>query len=439
MKRLILCILLNLVFFSISVVGADSSYPEISQQLKNSEQAVWKIENQYGRGTGFFVGPNHFITNFHVISGMLEDEDTFNDIVLSQEGSDLFLGIKRVLAVSALYDLVLLETEESVTNYLSLRESHPEPGENLFLAAYPDGIFMRIKKTGDIFYEDDQRYDFPVNHFDLGGASGGPVLDEEGLAVGVVFSGGRDILSIIRINHLKELIGGNIGSECSGFNFARVCLEREVQHLKELAEKGVAFAQYELADEYYKGGMGIQKDFEQAFQWMQRSAEQNHARAQYRLALIYYEGEGVQKDLSQAFHWFKRSAEQNLAQAQFNLAFMYYEGEGVQKDLSQALYWFKRSAEQNHAQAQFNLAFMYYRGEGVDQDLDQAFQWMKRSAEQGFVKAQYGLAFMYFKGEGVNQDLDQAYHWAKAAEDYPPAARLLLGIMKKKLERAAKE
>ena len=57
------------------------------------------------------------------------------------------LELKRILAVSAVYDLALIETEENVTNYLRLREDPVDPGENLFLNAYPDGTFKEMKKT----------------------------------------------------------------------------------------------------------------------------------------------------------------------------------------------------------------------------------------------------------------------------------------------------
>ena len=488
MKKFIVSILLSLLFFGFYSAKADSSSSETSSQLINSEQAIWKIHHlgRYGNGTGFFVGPNHFITNFHIVSGLLnrpfigdtsqdhgsENKDPVNRIVLSQEENSSILRIKRAIAVSALYDLALLETEESGTNYLSLRESHPEPSENLFLAAYPNRIFTRIKKTGDIFYEDSHKYKFPVNHFFLHGVSGSPVLDEEGLVVGVAFLGSENILSVIRIDHLKEFVGGDIGTKCSDFNFSKVCLEREGQKLKVLARKGFAFAQDRLARMYYEG-VWVPQNFKKAFYWFREAAEQDYALSQYTLASMYHEGEGVDPDPTQAFPWVRRSAEQGyvpakyslarayqrgggvnqnlgealkwmresaeqgLAQAQYDLAFMYYEAKGVQKDLDQALYWFERSAEQNYASAQGQLALMYYEGEeNFRKDFDQAFHWAEKAARQDYMPAKYQLALMYYFGEGTQRDLDQAFHWAKAAveQGYLPARLLLFLIEEKRLE-----
>ena len=191
------------------------------------------------------VGVNHFITNFHVINSLLHapyPEDVpqnrlENEIVLSQEGNSSVLKVKRVLAVSALYDLVLFEMEEDVIDYLSPRENPPESSENLFLIAYLDGGVTKIRKTGDISYEGSKSYFFPVDHSDLGGASGSPVLDEQGLIVGVTFIGLENLLGAIKINYLKEFISGNIGLKCSGHNSARVCIEEETQNLKELLNR----------------------------------------------------------------------------------------------------------------------------------------------------------------------------------------------------------
>lgn len=166
---------------------ADSSTPhETFSKSDNSDLSVWEIfsfeedrEKYIIRATGFFIGPHHFITNFHVISSILNNSTNNTNIVLSQQGRSSVLKLKKVLAVSALYDLALLEIEEEVTNFLSLRENPPEPSENLFLTAYPNrGELTKMRKTGDVIYEDSRRYDFPVNHSSLSGASGSPVLDE---------------------------------------------------------------------------------------------------------------------------------------------------------------------------------------------------------------------------------------------------------------------
>ena len=361
MKRFIAFILLTSPIFSLSFAMADSSAHEISSQLDNSERAVWKIsileadESERSRvvmnGTGFFVGANRVITNFHVISPMLGRPE--NDIVLSQGENTAF--VKRVLALSAVYDLALLEVErgpiyplilkeevpvfereEEDANFLSLREDPPRPDEDLFITAYPGGVFTRIRKTGDISYEDSQHYGFSVSKSGLHGTSGSPVLDKQGQVVGVVFGGLNNFLDVIRVNYLREFIAGDTGIKCPNFSFNKVvgfavaeaCIKEEIENLKELAEEDSTHAQFKLALMYFKG-VGVNQDLTQTFQWVKRSSDQSYALAQYYLALMYFNSLGVDLDLNQAFQWIERSAEQGYAPAQDKLALMSSEGEDI--------------------------------------------------------------------------------------------------------------
>ena len=61
----------------------------------------------------------------------------------------------------------------------------------------------------------------------------------------------------------------------------------------------------------------------------------------------------------------KLSAEQEHAKAQFNLGVMYDAGEGVPQDDKEAVKWWRLAAEQGVAHAQANLGNMYELGGGV--------------------------------------------------------------------------
>ena len=406
MKIFIIFILLNFVF-CFSVAKADTPSTETSSQLEKTERAIWRIYNPYTTGTGFFIGPNHFITNFHVINLLLnqssseemprdqgqEDQNPIDRIILEQEGNPSSLRIKKVISVSALYDLALLETEESVTDYLSLREDPPEPGENLFSIAYPEGVFTKISKIGNSYYEDNQRYDFPVNHFFLYGASGAPVLDEQGQVVGMMSYGTDNLSATIKTNHLRELMKENIGIKCSkavslAFKFFnKVCVEKEMENLNRLAGEGYVHAQFKLATMYHSGQGNIQKDLKKAFEWDKKAAEQGHIPSQYRLAHMYYYANGIPPDWKEGFRLFEQAAQQGYLPARHELARMLYHGHGTPKDLNKALQLFEETAEQGDIHAQYNLAVMYYKGEGVRQNTHEAVRWLEKAAGNGFDQA----------------------------------------------------
>ena len=65
---------------------------------------------------------------------------------------------------------------------------------------------------------------------------------------------------------------------------------------------------------------------------MHLAAEQGDPFAQYSVGYFYYHGIGVPKDFAQAFRWFRKAAEQGNAEAQNDLGSMYEFGHGVSKD-----------------------------------------------------------------------------------------------------------
>ncbi|MCL2760564.1 MAG: sel1 repeat family protein [Desulfuromonadales bacterium] len=93
-------------------------------------------------------------------------------------------------------------------------------------------------------------------------------------------------------------------------------------------------------------------------------------------------------DYTKALNELKPFADQDNAKAQFLLGVMYRKGEGVAQNHREAVVWFKKAADQGLADAQFNLGTMYGKGLGVVQDTQQAIAWLKKAAEQGDTNAQ---------------------------------------------------
>jgi TPR repeat protein len=206
-------------------------------------------------------------------------------------------------------------------------------------------------------------------------------------------------------------------------------LSRYLKWLEESANEGIALAQFSLAEMYLKG-QGVDQDDKQAFNWFSKAAGQGITPAQYALGMMYFRGQGVGQDDKQAFNWFSKAAGQGYAPAQYELGMMYFHGRGVDRNFKQAFDWFSKAAGQGFDAAQQALGIMYFDGQGVDQDDKQAFNWFSKAAGQGITLAQHALGIMYFDGQGVGQDYKQAFNWfSKAAgQGYAPAQHVL-GIM----------
>ena len=205
-------------------------------------------------GTAFFVSPHHVVTNWHVIQGK-----NIASLSLQQEGNEQKLSVKRLVSVSVLHDLVLLETGESSASHLTVRKSVISDKEELFLLGYPHGVFRYTLKTGPLKeFKNDIFICFSVNHINLKGNSGGPVLDANNRVVGVIFGGTHNYIYMIKGSILREFIAGDIGLNCKG-RTPQACIKKEIDHLQEQAKRGSQIAQYRLGV-MYNDGEGVEKE-----------------------------------------------------------------------------------------------------------------------------------------------------------------------------------
>jgi TPR repeat protein len=194
----------------------------------------------------------------------------------------------------------------------------------------------------------------------------------------------------------------------------------DIEALTKKAEAGDGEAQATLGEVYYE-----QADYESAFQWFIKAAEQELAVALHNLGHMYEDGKGVPQDHKEAVHWYRKAAEQEYCFSQYNLGSMYRKGLGIGQDHTKAIEWYTRAANQGDARAQHDLGLMYAMGLGIGQDHTKAIEWYTKAAEQGFADAQHKLGVAYFRAHGVAQDYQKARAWwVKAAEQGHPEAQL---------------
>ena len=134
-----------------------------------------------------------------------------------------------------------------------------------------------------------------------------------------------------------------------------------------------------------------------------------------------------------------KGVENGNAEAQFRLGMMYYNGQNVKQDYEQAFYWIKKSGYQS-TRALFMLGSMYINGLGVKKDYDEAFKLFHKvtnkdretismevlfsdgSARELFYNSKLILAAMYADGHGTQQNYEEAFNLlkdiAEAEESY---------------------
>ena len=185
-------------------------------------------------------------------------------------------------------------------------------------------------------------------------------------------------------------------------------------------------------------GLGTEQDYEKAFEWFLKSAQEGNKFAQYSLANLYYYGNGVEKDLSQAFLWYRKSSEQGQPYAPYAVAQMYDKGEYVSQSEETAQRYYKvalsgflelESKDQADDNLYYKLGAMYKKGLGTEIDIPKAIEYFEKSAENMWSTYQLGRLYL-FGAEGVEKDKEKAAQWlTKSANDGNEYAQNMLDDM----------
>ncbi len=125
------------------------------------------------------------------------------------------------------------------------------------------------------------------------------------------------------------------------------------------AQKGVPKAQYMLGWWYatidYPGYMSKK----QSEEWLEKSAKNGYAAAQYELGMIKLK----QELYGDAFLWFQRAAVQGDKNGERMLAECYAEGKGTIKDIKKAVSWYQQAALQGDDVAESSMIAIYKSGD----------------------------------------------------------------------------
>jgi hypothetical protein len=115
----------------------------------------------------------------------------------------------------------------------------------------------------------------------------------------------------------------------------------ERKQIFRMAKEGDPKSQYSLGIAYRQGGKVFSQDYGKAFEWLQKSANQDYPAAQSMLGVMYSNGEGVTRDMKKAAALYKLAAEQGNCSSANSLAFSYKVGKnyGIEPDKIQEYAW----------------------------------------------------------------------------------------------------
>lgn len=227
----------------------------------------------------------------------------------------------------------------------------------------------------------------------------------------------NDFLTSLKMLHYTKKAIPVVADEIRSLARFNKWLERyEMKCSLKAAEMGDIKSMMYLSSKYLK-----MNQLDNYLYWLNKAANYGYYKAQYYLARDY-SGNGDAKvtiDWNNAFYWFTKAAENGWPLAYNDIAYCYLKGLGVEKSFEKALYFLTeaRKREINDADLQYQFSQAYYSGNGVQKDSKKAFELLRDAAINGSSDAQFTLGKCYEEGIGVDKHDHFAKIWyEKAAE-----------------------
>lgn len=217
-----------------SVIGIEnvkSATVQIEAQGSFTDPQMGQLWNAAGRGSGFIIDPSGIaVTNNHVVTGAA--------LLKVWVGGDTEPKNARVLGVSECWDLAVIDIEGDGYPFLDFHDGNIDPGLEVYAAGFPlgdpeytltKGIVSKARADGETYWAS---VDSVIEHDARirGGNSGGPLVDAEGLVVGINYAGNDQLdqnYAILGKNaqNVIETLRGGSDFESIGINGQAVTSE----------------------------------------------------------------------------------------------------------------------------------------------------------------------------------------------------------------------
>ena len=184
-------ILFFLVFNASLKVWADSdSKNNPPQAVREAMQDMMFVSSEYGEGSGFVIRDDKnravLVTAYHVVREVIgkPDQITVKDVHRKK------LRVKKVLSYSKRMDIAFLELEHYDRKGLKMADSYFDENGGIFVLG---AFWNELHLTKGIHFNSLSKKFFNIitdeDFYSMRGFSGGPVLNEHGEVMGMLFNG----------------------------------------------------------------------------------------------------------------------------------------------------------------------------------------------------------------------------------------------------------
>lgn len=239
---------------------------------------------------------------------------------------------------------------------------------------------------------------------------------------------------------IRESGMGLEGCKMPGRDYAEA--KRRFQIAADRAQNNVlaSAASYNIGFMYLRG-LGVQRDWEEAARWFNKSLNKtkDFVPAYEHLSMIStVKKRGITEQDDKAITTYRSAAEKGNATAQYKLGILYWFGIGIAQNDAEAIRWLRKAADQGHSYAQTSLGVIYdktnfdflYDSRIIDEgnliedgNNAEAINWYLKAANQGDAYAQFrvGLFYIFAKHDyseairvlrkSADQGLDLSQRW----------------------------
>lgn len=211
-------------------------------------------------------------------------------------------------------------------------------------------------------------------------------------------------------------------------------LPEDINDLTKLAESGDITAQLALADKFYSG-KGVSQSSSNSLFWSNKAIEGGSIRALYNNGLMYlYGAPDLEIDFEKAYNYFTKAAEQGHREAFEYLSLVedgsFEKWENIPTDFN--LKVFEAAGESGNSLGYFHLAEYYFYGNNGNEvpDFKKGFEFFLKAANLNHMPAKHMVGECYENGKGVLKNVEAAEKWyLEAANENNPNSAFRLGLM----------
>lgn len=195
----------------------------------------------------------------------------------------------------------------------------------------------------------------------------------------------------------------------------------------ELAQKGDAEAQRDLAYRYLYGDRCPRKDKAEALKWTRMAAEQDYPPGTTLMALMYLNGFdfcNVPQNSEEGMKLLRKAVDKGYPSAEYFLGSYQLNGfHGLMPDVVTGKKWIDKSLEKGDRKAEFLFAAHTLTGHlqkyfpsrtDTSKVTEESINWLRKSAEQGDIRAQrmLGLELLKLKNNMIDvKDIREGLKW----------------------------